>query len=142
VTAERGVLRLRSAVFDERWEPAEALAAACPRGHRAPEPDCACGLYAVRAPAGAVRYLVGRDDPDVVHRVVGQVALWGLTIEGEDGWRAAYAAPVRLLVPAGRTDGRPVAAGAVAEALAAQYGLRADVVDADEPSRLAVALAA
>jgi hypothetical protein len=142
VTAERDGLALRSAVFDEVWQPGLPLAASCPHGHVAPAPACGCGIYAVRAPAAAVRYLVGRDDPAVIHRVLGRVALWGVTIEADAGWRAQYAEPLGLIVPAGRTNGWPVAAAGVAAALAAAYALRADVLDAAEPRLLARALAA
>jgi hypothetical protein len=142
VVARAAGLRLSSAVFDAVWEPGRPLGAGCSRGHAAPTLGCACGIYGVRAPADAVRYLVGRDDPDVVHRVLGQVALWGVTVEAERGWRAEYASPSRLLVPAGRTDRRPVEATAVASTLAEAYAVPAEILAADEPRRLARALAA
>lgn len=135
-------LCLASAVFDESWPVRGALTAACRLGHAAPDPACTCGVYAVREPRGAVRYLVGRDDSDVVHRVLGRVALWGVTVEGEHGWRAERAQPVRLLVPAGRTSGLTVDAPAVARALGRAYGIPAQPLAVAEPEPLVRALAA
>ena len=70
--------------------------AACPHGHAAPSLECACGIYAARRPEDALVYLTGRDEASVVGRVLGRVALWGLVVEGEHGWRAERAYPVEL----------------------------------------------
>ena len=78
------------------WEPGRPLAAACPHGHPAPALECACGIYATRKPEAALVYLTGRDEPGVVGRVLGRVALWGLVVEGEHGWRAELAYPAAL----------------------------------------------
>jgi hypothetical protein len=78
------------------WEPGRPLAARCEHGHSAPDLDCACGIYAARDPAEARRYLVGRDEADVIGRVLGQVFLWGRVVEGEHGWRAERAYPAAL----------------------------------------------
>ena len=99
VAREAGCIRLRSAVFDDVWLPGHPVVARCEHGHAAPDRACACGVYAVSSPRPALRYLVGRDDADVVHRVVGEVVLWGMTIEGERGWRAERARPLRLWIP-------------------------------------------
>jgi hypothetical protein len=88
--------RLQSVLYDDVWEPGQELPAACPHGHSPPDADCACGLYAVRKPEGARRYLLGRDEPHVVGRVLGQVALWGTVVEAELGWRASRAYPAAL----------------------------------------------
>jgi hypothetical protein len=136
VAAEHGVLRLRSAVFDDRWEPGGEVSASCAYGHEAPLASCACGLYAVRSPERAVRYLVGRDDPDVVHRVVGEVALWGLVVEADHGWRAATAYPAAIWVPRRSTGGHAVAAEELADALAA-YGVPVGLLDVHEPRAIA-----
>jgi hypothetical protein len=100
-------LVLLSGVYDVRWEPGHEVSASCHAGrrHAAPTRRCRCGVYAVREPAGAVRYLIGRDEREVVHRVIGQVALWGRVIEGDGGWRAEHAYPVRIWVPLARTNG-------------------------------------
>jgi hypothetical protein len=142
VVALGGEVRLRSAVFEQTWEPERRAVAACASGHRAPDPACVCGVYAVGAPADAVRYLVGRDDPDVLHRVLGQVELRGVTVECERGWRSRAAYPTRLLVPAGRTSGARVDARAIAAALAGAYAVPAEVVAAAEPPALLRELAA
>ncbi len=62
----------------------------------APSLECACGIYAAREPEDALVYLTGRDEPGVVGRVLGRVALWGLVVEGEHGWRAELAYPAAL----------------------------------------------
>jgi hypothetical protein len=94
-----GGVRLWSAVYDEEWPAAEPFAATCGKGHAhaAPAEGCSCGVYALRDPDGLRRYLVGRDDPWVVGRVLGEVELWGEVVEGEFGWRAAYARPRRIV---------------------------------------------
>jgi hypothetical protein len=88
--------RLQSVLYDDVWEPGRPLAARCEHGHSAPDPTCACGIYAANDPAEARRYLVGRDESGVVGRVLGRVFLWGLVVEGEHGWRAAFAYPAVL----------------------------------------------
>jgi hypothetical protein len=128
---ERSELRLRSAVFGDTWHPGKAVAASCRHAHAAPAPGCTCGIYAVQTPAAALRYLVGRDDADVVHRVLGEVALWGVVVECEHGWRAQHAYPLRLCVPSTRPDGTGCAAADVAHALTA-YGVDVTVLDRQE----------
>jgi hypothetical protein len=91
--------RLLSTLRDEVWEPGRSLAASCESRHPAPDPACTCGVYAVRRPEQAQAYLVGRNNPEAVHRVLGQVALWGCVVECEQGWRAERAYPARLWVP-------------------------------------------
>jgi hypothetical protein len=140
VAATGDCLRLRSAVYDDVWTPGVELGATCPhRAHAAPDESCTCGIYAARDPAGAVRYLVGRDDPDVVHRVVGLVRLTGIVVEGRRGWRAQVAYPVRLWVPAADTNGTPAPAAEVVAGLGG-YGARVDLVPAYAPAALATAV--
>jgi hypothetical protein len=93
-----GRLRLWSVVYDEEWTPGEPFAASCGKGHAhaAPAAGCSCGVYALRDREGLRSYLVGRDVPWVVGRVLGEVELWGEVVEGELGWRAAYAYPRRI----------------------------------------------
>jgi hypothetical protein len=88
--------RLQSVLYDDVWEPGRELVAACPHGHTAPDASCACGIYAVREPHAARRYLVGRDELNVVGRVLGQVALWGTVVEARLGWRGSRAYPAGL----------------------------------------------
>ena len=88
--------RLQSVLYDNVWEPGRPLVAACPHGHAAPSLECACGIYAARRPEDALVYLTGRDKASVVGRLLGRVALWGLVVEGEQGWRAQHAYPFGL----------------------------------------------
>jgi hypothetical protein len=107
-------LRLRSVLRDTVWEPGDELVAACDGGHDAPDEACSCGVHAARERDAATRYLIGRNEPGDVARVVGLVALWGWVLVAEAGWRASFAYPARLVVPSGTAD-----APAVASALAA-----------------------
>jgi hypothetical protein len=115
VVAVDGELRLASLVYHELWEPGRVLAARCRRTlaalpwgrlplHEPPSQDCCCGIYAVMSPALAATYLASTVEPGQrpVQRVVGSVSLWGRVVEAERGWRAAFAYPSRLVVPAGR----------------------------------------
>jgi hypothetical protein len=92
-------LRLRSALHDELWLPREPFVAECAADHAAPEERCTCGVYAVRRPDRAQAYLIGRNSPEAVHRVLGRVALWGRVVECADGWRAERAYPLQLWIP-------------------------------------------
>ena len=137
VATGRDGLRLRSAVFDDEWPPGVEFTARCERGrHAAPATGCACGIHAARDPAEAARYLVGRDDSDVVHRVVGIVALTGVVVEHAHGWRAERGQPVRLCVPAADTNGEAAPAAEVVAGLSA-YGVRVDLVPAFAPADVA-----
>jgi hypothetical protein len=152
VTEERGELRLASVIFAASWVPGEPAAATCrpqPYGwaglvdrgasHRAPHPGCRCGIYAVKEPRQAARYLdqVGPVGRPPVWSVFGLVSLWGVVVEGEEGYRAAYAYPRALFVPRRRllakgwrrTGAREADADAVAEALSA-YRAPVRVLDA------------
>ena len=133
VADTRAGLRLRSAVYDDDWAPGLALDARCSAGHDAPAAQCSCGIYAARSAAEAKRYLVGRDDPDVVHRVVGLVALTGAVVEHERGWRGESGRPARIWVPSAHTNGEAAPAAAVVAALGV-YRVRIDVVPAFAPA--------
>lgn len=140
VATSRDGLRLRSAVFDDEWLPGVEIASRCADGgHAAPATGCACGIYATRHPAEAVRYLVGRDDTDVIHRVVGLVALTGVVVEHAQGWRAEYGSPARLWVPAADTNGELAPAAEVVAGLGG-YGVRIDLVPAFAPAAVAAAV--
>ena len=137
VVRERDTLRLLSAVYDEVWEPrreavGECLAARAVAPHVAPDESCSCGIYAVRDVSNAARYLVGRNDPAVVHRVIGLVALWGVVVEGSDGWRASRAYPLSLWVPPRHTSGYRVGAEELVTAVGA-YGASVGVLQMHVP---------
>jgi hypothetical protein len=60
----------------------------------------ACDIHAGRSLEAWEHYLrVGAES-----RVFGRVLLWGSTVEGEHGWRAACARPVEIFVPAAVTE--------------------------------------
>ena len=104
-----GGLRLGSILYDLVWPHARPLVAECRRGedpfatatgaHPVPGSACNCGFHAARDPVDALSYTRGRDEPDTVCRVLGEVLLWGHVLETERGWRASHAAPARLYVP-------------------------------------------
>jgi hypothetical protein len=94
-------LRLGSVLHELVWEPWAGAVAECAVDasvHPVPGPRCTCGFHAVRDPVDALTYLIGRDDPSTVCRVLGEVALWGHVLETESGWRASHALPLRLYV--------------------------------------------
>src|SRR5690242_19430134 len=61
---------------------------------------CECGIHAGRTLEAWEHYL--RVSAEA--RVFGRVLLWGATVEGEHGWRAACARPVEIVVPAAVTE--------------------------------------
>jgi hypothetical protein len=111
VVRRDGVWNLGSVVQRTVWPAGEALVAECLAGgrlslllrrrkvrHDAPEVRCQCGVY-----AGSLD-VVGRYADDTpfsgVSHVLGRVALWGVVVECERGYRASYAYPTRIYVPA------------------------------------------
>jgi hypothetical protein len=91
---------LRSVLYGDVWPVDEPVQATCARhDHEAPSPSCECGIHAGRELVAWEHYLrVGAEN-----RVFGRVLLWGATVEGEHGWRAACARPVEIVVPAAVT---------------------------------------
>jgi hypothetical protein len=106
--------RLRSVLYGDPWPARRPIEAACRRllraGHEAPCPGCECGIHAGRELSAWEHYL----SVDAETRVFGRVLLWGSTIEGSAGWRAARAAPVEIFVPTAVADADQVAAGLAA----------------------------
>lgn len=145
-----GALRLCSLAFWAVWPPRREAAATCRRAlldaplgghprHEAPRARCSCGIHATRTARHTLDF--SRDvprKPDAVHRVFGQVALWGRVVECEDGWRAALAYPTRLCIPTGGAarglaPGRIVPARLPLETIAAglaDYGVPVEIVAA------------
>lgn len=72
------------------WPTMRPAEASCtrPKLHRAPFPNCTCGLHATFTPD-----LLRRTRDPVV---VGTAALWGRVIEHDHGYRAEFAYPQRL----------------------------------------------
>jgi hypothetical protein len=87
---------LVSVLYGDPWPVDEPLHATCVRhDHEAPAPACECGVHAGRELAAWGHYLaVGAEA-----RVFGRVFLWGATVEGAHGWRAACARPAEIFVP-------------------------------------------
>jgi hypothetical protein len=106
--------RLRSVLYGDLWPVGEPLEATCRRllrsEHEAPCRGCECGIHAGRELAAWEHYL----SVDAETRVFGRVLLWGATIEGSAGWRAARAAPVEVFVPAAVANSAEVAEGLAA----------------------------
>ena len=100
--------RLRSVLYGDPWPVDEPVLAACKRlAHEAPFPGCECGIHAGRELGAWEHYL--NIEPEL--RVFGRVLLWGSTLEGAHGWRAAQARPVEIFVPAAVTNQLEVAEG-------------------------------
>jgi hypothetical protein len=89
-------VRLGSVIHDAIWEPGVVAVAGCADSHPAPDGECNCGFHAARDPVDAFSYLLGRDGPHTLCRVLGEVVLGGRLAETEAGWRASEAYPVRL----------------------------------------------
>ena len=87
---------LVSVLYGDPWPVDEPLRATCVRHeHEAPARACECGIHAGRELAAWGHYLaVGAEA-----RVFGRVFLWGATVEGAHGWRAACARPAEIFVP-------------------------------------------
>jgi hypothetical protein len=131
-------LALTSAVQRTVWPAQRTLTAECLRSpsliarvrrrphHQAPDLHCQCGIYgATLTQAGS--YL--GDTPGMeLGRVLGLVALWGLVIECERGYRASSAYPSRLYVPADAV--RELDAQAIASGLAC-YQVPVEPIAAD-----------
>jgi hypothetical protein len=103
--------RLHSVLYGDLWAPGEPFEAHCRRllrsQHEAPCAGCGCGIHAGRELSAWEHYL----SVEAGVRVFGRVLLWGATIEGRDGWRAASACPVEIIVPAAVEHAEDVAAG-------------------------------
>jgi hypothetical protein len=103
--------RLRSVLYGDLWPADEPVRASCRRmlnvGHEAPARGCECGIHAGRELGAWDHYLhVGSDS-----RVFGRVLLWGSTLEGVHGWRAAEARAVEIFVPPAVANQDEVAEG-------------------------------
>lgn len=66
-----------------------------------PGVGCTCGIYAARdrAHLGEMGYAQFGSVSETETRVMGEVALSGLVIPGERGWRAARARVLKIFVP-------------------------------------------
>lgn len=89
-----GTIGLRSMTSPETWPADQPIRATClldrwRLGHRAPAPDCHCGIYAFAGPSEASAIRLG-------YRIAvyGPVLMWGRTQVHETGWRSQYARPL------------------------------------------------
>jgi hypothetical protein len=141
--------RLFSIHYGEAWPAERAIEAACYRSryvsnanentharHAAPARDCLCGVYGAKELDQARQYFVASYSgcemvpvtPDYVHRVVGQVDLWGRVIDCSQGYRAEIAYPAHLWLPTRRPDGKDFDVEAAALDLLA-YGVPVELLD-------------
>ncbi len=152
-----GEPRLCSPYRRAAWSPGEAHRAHCspeivataigfrnagrPNGpHDAPGDGCTCGVHAWRVAQTALLDAAGSRG---LRAVTGDVALWGVVVRHERGWRDGQAYPTALLVHAATTDDlcfvfsweagelRAVPADELAAALTETYGVPT-VVDPGE----------
>lgn len=88
--------KLESLGQDTVWEPHQILQAECSvaGGHRAPQMNCTCGIWAFKELDALVEATVSYDNI----AVLGQVSLWGRVVETENGWRAERAYPRELWI--------------------------------------------
>jgi hypothetical protein len=91
-----GSIQLSSPIVgSRRWPPRRPARARCERSglstHRAPDPGCTCGVYAL-ARAEQLRFV------RYPASVVGSVAMWGRVVQHASGYRAQFAYPQRLRV--------------------------------------------
>jgi hypothetical protein len=114
---------LRSVLYGDLWPVEDPVEAVCRRQlrsrHDAPSRGCECGIHAGRDLAAWDHYLAVGSEA----RVFGRVLLWGSTIQGAHGWRAAFARPVEIFVPPA-VDGQ----GEIADALCV-YGVSVHVLE-------------
>lgn len=142
--------RLSSIHYRQIWEPRTETQAWCYRSseigrahqithdrHHAPVVGCHCGIYGAGDVARAGEYLIPRHatweslyvGSTYQHRVVGEIELWGRTLECVHGYRSTYGYPGRLWIPTQRPDGRNVDVEALALDLV-DYGVPLSLVDA------------
>lgn len=120
VVGDRGAERLAAPQRGEAWPPGGAWAeASCARSpeHRAPAPNCVCGLHALHPSRRSARgILSGRREIPGIAEARGQIEVH------EDGFRAERARPYVLLLLPGRN-------ARLLERLGKAYG--AEVVEVD-----------
>jgi hypothetical protein len=149
VVEEPEGFRLRSLFFPILWPARGELAAEClcrpllplPRlrrreRHGAPAERCECGVYATTLPRAIDYFRHPGPSLGGALRVLGRVALWGSVVECERGWRASYAYPVVLFVPAVGGRGRSIPGALEAAWGLADYGVPVELVEAARPEEL------
>lgn len=97
-----------SVILDTPWVPRRRVSAEHsfdlgPSCRGLLESDCSCGLYAYKDPVEALGYLIRVRDRLLgmsVDVALGTVSLWGKVIEYDRGYKAQYAYPQHLYIPA------------------------------------------
>lgn len=103
---ERGQLHSPSEVT--RWPAGARLEAECKRrDHTPPGEHCGCGIYAVNSfdalKAAGYNWQAEYTDHGLLYvAVIAEVSLWGRVVPGLIGFRAQYAYPQKVYVPAWR----------------------------------------
>lgn len=91
-----GHLRSPQVPIDNKpcWVPLQPLEGVCDQTHEVPGDSCGCGIYAKTTLQGVRSHFW----PASGSMVLGEVALWGRTVEHEGGYRSQYAYPTHLFV--------------------------------------------
>jgi hypothetical protein len=74
------------------WPGDRPLEAECPRAHTSPDSGCSCGIYALAESEPWPYYSF--EGP--TYPVWGEVLLWGVVVQGSQGYRAQFAYPKAL----------------------------------------------
>jgi hypothetical protein len=86
---------LESPIYGDEWRPRDAFDAEC-AGHRSPQGDCGCGVYAVATRERALEWAEWARSALPYRIVIGQVQLWGRVLPHSAGYRAERAYPYEL----------------------------------------------
>lgn len=109
------------------WSPGQSLEAECRvlkrhcDNHPSPGDNCSCGIYAARD----LKHLI--DLGYYLYGICGEVSLWGKVVVHEQGYRAQFAYPKSLIVPASYIPTDPTMMGSSLETLTT-YGVPMRIV--------------
>jgi hypothetical protein len=113
-------LGLSSVILDTPWTPGRKFCAEHSfdlgvKCHGLLRLDCSCGVYAFNDPRDAFVYLMRVRDRLLgmsVEVAMGTVSLWGKVVECESGYKAEYAYPLHIYLPASFARFLPVVSSA------------------------------
>lgn len=92
---------LWSPSLETAWPAGEPLVATCPHSkHTPPVASCSCGIYAVKSFEDLREHRYNWQATDGRIWVVAEVSLWGRLRPGQIGYRAQFAYPKTVYVPA------------------------------------------
>lgn len=92
--------KLHSVTYGYYWSPRVKARAECHKcGPDVPGEHCTCGFYSAKTldHLRSMGYHTYGDVGQVC--VVGRLACWGKVVEGQQGWRTAFAYPAAIYVP-------------------------------------------